>query len=77
MFVYVDAIEYPSNSSSIKPCKGVIRFLQLFHEYDVPMDESVIDCAIRLQRLEVLRWLRCNCCTFRLDQQHHLDALDN
>ncbi|GFH46455.1 hypothetical protein CTEN210_02929 [Chaetoceros tenuissimus] len=75
--VYVDAIEYPSERRSIKPHTEVIQLLQLFREYDVPMDESVIDCAVRLQRLKVLRWLRCNGCPCRPDQQQHLDALDN
>ena len=75
--VYVDAIEYPSNSSSIRPYAQVIQLMQLFREYDIPLDESVSDCAIRLQRLKVLRWLRCNGCPCRLDHQHHLDALDN
>ncbi|GFH46454.1 hypothetical protein CTEN210_02928 [Chaetoceros tenuissimus] len=70
--VYVDAIEYPSNSSSIRPSTQVIQLLQLFREYDIPMDESVIECAIRLQRLKVLRWLKCNGCPCRPD----LEPLD-
>ncbi len=75
--VYVDAIEYPSNTRSIKPYTEVIQLLQFFREYDIPMNQSVIDCAIRLQRLKVLRWLRCIRCPCRPDQQHHLDALDH
>ena len=77
--VYVDAIEFPSNSRLSEPHinRAVILFLQIFRKYDIPMDESVSDCAIRLQRLKVLRWLRCNACPCRPDQQQHLDALDN
>ncbi|GFH60342.1 hypothetical protein CTEN210_16818 [Chaetoceros tenuissimus] len=70
--VYNIAIEHPNFLSD-----RAIQIMEIFRQYEISMDESVIDCAIRSRSLRVLRWLRCNGCPCRPDQQHHLEALDS